>query len=198
MKDWLETNEIKEVISSFELLVDRLPKVLIDEHNWKWVIISLHNGLQGLMVLALQSSNHLNVLKDKSAEKWLKAYESKKREFPEVELDTFLYLYKKIKSERMKKYTNSIQFTPSDSQDKSIRKLNLYRNDFIHFVPKAWSIELAGLPSIIHDCIDISEFLVFESNNIDPHDKKFKIHIKKYIELSKKSLLDITEKHKTP
>jgi len=39
-------------------------------------------------------------------------------------------------------------------------QLNNLRNEFIHFVPKGWSVELAGLPQICANCINVDEFLI--------------------------------------
>lgn len=47
-----------------------------------------------------------------------------------------------------------------------MNKLNELRNDFIHFLPKVWLIEVSGLPDIVNDCIAIIELLSFESGNI--------------------------------
>lgn len=33
--------------------------------------------------------------------------------------------------------------------------LNLFRNQFIHFMPMGWSIEMSGMPSICKDSLDI-------------------------------------------
>jgi len=35
-----------------------------DDYNWKWAIIALHNSTQAFMVLALQGTSPLNVIKD--------------------------------------------------------------------------------------------------------------------------------------
>jgi len=55
------------------------------------------------MIFALRDSAGLNILKNKVAKKWLKAYEENKP-FPREMLDTFPNLYKKIKSDSMVKY----------------------------------------------------------------------------------------------
>ena len=68
---WLSTNESVETVSDFEMLAEQLNQVTEDRHRWKWAIIALHSGLQGLMVLALKGSNGLNVLRARDKKRWL-------------------------------------------------------------------------------------------------------------------------------
>jgi hypothetical protein len=66
----------------------------------------------------------------------------------------------------MLKYTTSKRFEPRGTQGASVKALNSLRNDFIHFVPKRWSIEVSGLPAICSDCLDLIEFLGWECGNV--------------------------------
>jgi hypothetical protein len=47
-----------------------------------------------------------------------------------------------------------------------MRKLNEIRNQFIHFMPKVWVLELTGLPAICLDCLAVARFLHKEGGNI--------------------------------
>jgi len=194
MENWLRTDEIQEAIISLEVVSIQLPKVSLDDHYWKWAIIGLHNALQGFMVLALQGSNYLNVLTDKCAREWLATYESGRKDYPEPKLDGFLNLYKKIKSERMNIYTSSILFKPNDSQEQSVKKLHSLRNEFIHFVPKGWSLELSGLPQIFENCLDVIHFLAFECGNVFWHEIDEK-RTREFISLVRSSINPIKEKY---
>lgn len=66
-------------------------------------------------------------------------------------MDSFLNLYKKIKGNPILGY----KFEPKRQQGRSVKKLNRLRNEFIHFMPRGWSIELSGLPCIFRDCLDV-------------------------------------------
>ena len=88
-----------DAICSLELLAEHLPKVITIPHQWKWVILSLHNSLQGFMVISLQGTNALNVLTKKSAKDWLERYESGQFSYMPRKLDDFMGLYEKIKSD---------------------------------------------------------------------------------------------------
>ena len=45
----------------------------------------------------------------------------------------------------------------SDHSDNgsSIKKINKYRNEFVHFMPKGWTLEISGLPDMCKDCLDV-------------------------------------------
>ena len=48
--------------------------------------------------------------------------------------------------------------------------LNEIRNNFIHFIPCNWSIELAMLPGRFEEVLLVIEFLIMESGNIRFYD----------------------------
>lgn len=169
MEILLKTNEFEEAVSSLQTLSEFLSSMDDDLYRWKWIILALHQALQGFMVLALRSSDGLRPLKDKSAAAWLQAHREG-QEYPKEELDTFLNLYKKIKSDRMLFYIHSRKFVPTGNEGRSVRKLNSLRNDFIHFLPRTFLMEVNGLPRICLDCISIIEFLGWQSGNILWHD----------------------------
>ncbi len=165
MNNFLKTDEYNEISKLIELLLSQSKK-LDDIYNWKWVILTLHSALQGFMIIALRDSAGLNILRDKIANKWLEAYRNDEP-YPVEILDSFLNLYDKIKSDIMLRFVHSKKFESSNDHDRSVKKLNSLRNDFIHFIPRGWLIEVSGLPKICIDCLEIIEFLGWSSNNMD-------------------------------
>lgn len=167
---WLTTDESEEVVSALEMTAEMGKRLPQDKYAWKWVILSLHSALQGFMVLALRQGNGLLALTTKSRNKWLEEYRKEgkidEKKFPKEFVDSFPNLYKKIKSDAMLAYVHSKKFEPIDSQDWSVGKLNELRNDFIHFLPRTWIIEISGLPKVCLDCLEIIQFLAWESGNI--------------------------------
>ncbi len=163
---FLKTDEFNEALKALEIVYDFLPKVIIDNYFWKWVVLSLHNAVQGFMVCTLRGSNGLNVLKDDIRDQWLEAYRRGSGDYPPEILDTYLNLYKKIKSDKMVMFYHSKKFSPEGQQGWSIKKLNRLRNKFIHYLPGGFLLEVSGLPNIIDDCLAVIKFLVFESGNI--------------------------------
>lgn len=160
-----ETDEFNEAVSVLELATEYSLKVSNDVYNWKWVVLFLHSALQNFMILALRDSAGLNILKNKVARKWLEAYEENKP-FPREILDTFPNLYNKIKSDSMVRYDSSRPFLPTGDQDESVIQLNWFRNQFTHFIPRLWLVEVDGLPKICIECLDIIQFLGWDSGNV--------------------------------
>jgi hypothetical protein len=97
--------------------------------------------------------------------KWLKAHESGGI-YPESRMDFFLSLYEKVKSDAVCRHVHSKKFVPGPSHDHSMEKLNELRNHFIHFFPKGWAIQVAGLPKLCIDCLEVAHFLGWESMTI--------------------------------
>jgi hypothetical protein len=169
MTHYLSTDEVEEAISAIEMVSESVAGAKVDIYRWKWALIALHSAVQGFMVLALRGSNGLAVLKDDVAAAWLDAYD-KNLPLPEERLDSYENLYKKAKGDRMLIYGHSRKFVPNGSQGGSINKLKDLRDDFIHFVPKGWSLEVSGLPRIFADCLDFIEFLGWECGNVLWHE----------------------------
>jgi hypothetical protein len=190
MENFLEIDETQDALISLQMMnkqLDNLERTGNTQY-WKWVIIGLHNALNGFMVLALRGTNNLNVLTEKCAKQWLIAYYSNNGKYPEPKLDNFLNLYKKIKSGKMNLYSISKSFTPSGIQDISVKKLNKLRNDFVHFVPKNWLIEVSGMPQISDDCLDVISFLAFDCGNVMWQEDDLETQTRELIEKAKQSL----------
>jgi hypothetical protein len=166
---WLRTDERKEAINSLEKTYQFILEVHNDPYNWKWVIITLHNAAQAFMVLALQGTASLNVVKDQ--DKWFEAIQLG-NEYPKQQfLLNFLKLYKDIKSEnRMMQNGYSKSFPGAKETDYAMEVLNEIRNNFIHFIPCNWSLEIAWLPVICKQVLLVVEFLILESGNVRFYD----------------------------
>ena len=211
---WLSTNESVETVLDFEMLSEQLERAIDDAHRWKWGVIALHSGLQGMMVLALKGSDYMNVIRQDDKKRcteslsenpnscgrsynilniylprtlyivWKRMLTWVFRRAPEVSVDErrgksprndlklidFLKLYAWIKGDKMLRYTDSQKFVPKGTQGRSIKQLNRLRNKFVHFTPKVWRLDLGGLPEIASDCLEIAEFLAWESGNVLWHE----------------------------
>jgi hypothetical protein len=163
--EYLRTNEREEAVRSLEWARSQAALVQCDEYAWKWVLISLHNAAQGFMVLGLWGGNGLLALRDDIAAKWLRAYREGGK-FPVEKLDDFLGLYRKVKSPTSFHSIGSVCFSGSETHDRSLKRLNDIRNDFIHFTPKGWSLEKTGLPQICLDTLDLIRHLGWETNAV--------------------------------
>ena len=130
------------------------------------------------MVLALQGTNALNVLTDKSARQWMEAYRKGSTQFAEPKLDWFPNLYEKIESNQMIMYSDSHPFQPAGTQEQSVNQLKDLRDIFVHFVPKQLILDVRSWPHIVSDITGIIEFLAFESGNITWHEESAEQRVK--------------------
>jgi hypothetical protein len=168
VEGWIRTNEENEAVRSLEMTYELLQKTSNNPYYWKWVVVCLHNSLQGFMVLALRSTDGFRILKKSSREGLSKYFKGELPEPPKkIEIESFLDLYKKIKKPKeMRIYHNSQAFAPTPSGDSNIRYLNELRNEFIHFKPQGWSISTDIFMGVLRESLNVIKFLVFESGNI--------------------------------
>jgi hypothetical protein len=169
---YYRTEEESEAADALEVAARFADEVVANGRMWRWVIIALHNAVQGFMVLSLRHGNGLAALTEESAAAWLAAYEADAKSFPDEKLDSYLCLYKKIKSTKYGTIGGNQPFVPRGSQGWSIRKLNRIRNEFNHFTPKGWSLQLAGLPRICLDALSVVSYLGWETSNVHWHDEQ--------------------------
>lgn len=163
--NWFRTDEHEEATASLEAVAEWAERIERDIAYWKWVVLALHNTLQGFMVLALRGSDGLRPLRDDIATKWLTAFRDG-GPYPDEKLDSFPNLYRKVQSDTMRFFLHSKKVAPSSALNQSMKKINTLRNDFVHFLPRSWSLEVSGLPEICLDCLALVEFLALECGNI--------------------------------
>ena len=185
---YLRTDEHEEAVRSLEWAEIQARGLVGDPYLWKWVLIALHNAAQGFLVLALWDGNGLNTLQPRIAEKWLKAYENG-GPFPAEKLDHFLNLYAKVKDSNNFHTVGAGPFIPGASSDWSLERLNEFRNTFTHFTPKGWSLELAGLPSICLDTLNLIQFLGWESTAITWYRRIHQVRSRRALTRLRSSLL---------
>lgn len=152
---------LDERINAIDYLEKTLYFIKDTEHDfmaWKWVVISLHNALYAFAICACAGSNSDIVApivkKGKNAGKRQLISFGKALEYCQ-------------KPSLMEMFTFSKYLILTDSQKESIDWLkNEFRDNFEHFPPKGWSIELHGMPQVIIDILNIIRFLAIETRNI--------------------------------
>lgn len=147
---WLRTDEREDILASLRMLSNSCDSVRADISAWKWVVIGSHSALQSAFVFHLGFGNDLLLARQEDAAAWVTAHEDGSP-YPETMMDSFPNLYKKLKQVDVLGY----RFIPRGTQGRSIKRLNQFRNEFVHFMPKGWSIELTGMPTICTDCLDV-------------------------------------------
>jgi hypothetical protein len=77
----------------------------------------------------------------------------------------------------------------TDSQKDSIRRLKkTLRNNFEHYVPRSWSIEIHGLPQISMDVLDVISFLAVDTFRYQNLNLSQRRKVKSIVYQSKKRL----------
>jgi hypothetical protein len=196
MEHWIRTDEIEETSSALETTAEVLRRIPGDLYQWKWAILALHNTVQGFMVLALRGSHSLHVYRPEDAARWLEAHEKWGPYPTDLKLDDFLNLYKKIKGELMLKFVDSKRFVPSGTQGRSVKELNGLRNEFVHFTPKGWSLEVSGLPVICLDCLNIVEFLGWESRNLPWPDENAMARVRVALDAAREAATNLRDEYR--
>lgn len=165
---YLRTDEEFEAANAMQMAAQFASGLETDIHLWRWVVIALHNAAQGVMVLSLRHGNGLLALSAESYSEWMAAYEKDETPPPE-KLDSYLNLYKKVKHQEIGQIGGNARFVPYGSEGRDIKRLNKLRNEFIHFTPKSWSLEINGLPRICLSTAKLISFLALETMNIFWH-----------------------------
>lgn len=191
---YLRTNEYEEAVRSLEFAELQAKMIASNEYYWKWVLIALHNAAQGFMVLALWNGNGLLAMSPKSAEKWLAAYEAE-ADFPKDRLDRFLNLYAKVKDEGNFHHLESKAFRPSISHDVSFKHLNNFRNEFIHFTPRGWSLPLPGLSDMALDILNLIEHFGWQSSGILWYERALPVRAKWALRRLRRTLNALKEQY---
>ena len=137
--------------------------------DWKWISIALHGALYGFAICMLKGTNYDRVI-----------FKNKNN------IDKLISLDEAIRRCQSPEYTKmtiaSKELVLSNKQKESIRILkDILRNNFIHYIPSNWSIEIHGCPGMAIDILNIIKFLALESGNYislsDNQKKKVKFYI---------------------
>jgi hypothetical protein len=127
-----------------------------DKHAFKWVLLSLHAALQGSCVCHLvTTAPPIGVATDRNTREWLAYFEESRldrsAERPQVKIAELPDLLKRIR--RCKSASDrsaDSQISLSDQEFEWWREIHLeLRNQFVHFTPRGWSIELSGIPDLV-------------------------------------------------
>jgi len=180
---YLRIDERTDVLASLSVCLRCVGSVKTEPRVWKWAILTLHNALQGAMVCHLSGTAQIGALSDNSADAWLAWHERDRRgetkrisvgtdelgipktKFatkddrpPAEKLADAETLFKRLYNEQKRRELGAGKVLDIKvTQRRSFRHLHDLRNDFSHFTPKGWSIELTGLPVIFLDALDVIE-----------------------------------------
>ncbi|MFH1058829.1 MAG: hypothetical protein V1797_09160 [Pseudomonadota bacterium] len=148
------TSEEENAVDWLEYARDSLVKR--NTHYWKHLLVGLHGSIYGLAISALGSSNP-DLVTDKRG----------------------LFSIKKALENLCKgKYLTYICGTPicfSLEINAAINKLVAFRNDFIHFSPKGWTIITNGLPLFCTKLLKPIFIIAFEMWGVKDQSRQLRI-----------------------
>lgn len=150
---WIRTNEAEDVVGSIRHTIRSVQFVGEDPLAWKWVALSLHSALQGACVCHLTTTAApVGAVTKRNAAEWMEFFNERHvnptMELPKTELMTLPELLKAArKPNSAGNGSDGVEI--SDSELSWLRRFHEdIRNQFVHFEPKGWSIEVSGIPEI--------------------------------------------------
>jgi hypothetical protein len=157
--NYLDFNEIGDVLASVDVIAVLAPTLRDNPLRWKWVILATHGAMQGAMVCAYADSANTSILTKRSEAKMWAWLNNTLEEQPTQRLDEFISLLKKC----LRGSHNCDPLVLTKKQCRSIKRLHWARNNFTHFTPQGWLIERAWLIPPIVVALDVVEELMQRS-----------------------------------
>ena len=148
MPEFLRFDEREDTISALEHAVEVASTLNAKPLNWKWLLIAIHNALQGALVCTLSGSDGTGALEDS------------KTQHPKERLAPPLVLFDRVKQQKYMQEYGGAAVVTTPQEDKDIPKLNVLRNGFTHYTSRYWCIETAGLPRIVLNAVGVVEKLL--------------------------------------
>jgi hypothetical protein len=168
MSEFVRTDECQDVLASLEQCAFSLAQARRSERAWKWVILSLHSALQGAMVCHLSGPEQLGALEEGSAENWRQWEEKciqdgaedsgdpRRKRLAREHLADAKKLFRRLHCSAARIEDGCGGIVPiTDQQRDSFEFLHDLRNEFTHFSPKSWSIDLCSIKQAIEDVLNV-------------------------------------------
>ena len=118
--------------------------------DWKWIILSVHGALYSFLIYALKGPNPDNV--------------SFKTKAWKAKLIDFMEALKRCQDPtqiNVSGFSKALQL--SKEQKQSVKRIHdEFRNQFVHYLPTIWSIELVGMPEIVARALDVVRMVSLE------------------------------------
>jgi hypothetical protein len=154
-ENWIRTNEVKDVTGSIGHVIRTSQFLSEDPLAWKWIIVALHSALQGACICHLTTTAApVGAVTERNAREWLAYFKNSITDTDAVPPKTHLMslpdLLKCVrKPNSAGDGSNTAGVAISDAELNWLRRFHEdFRNQFVHFEPMGWSIEVSGIPEI--------------------------------------------------
>ncbi len=169
MEHYLRIDEKENAIDSLQKATNFLKNTESDLLYWKWFIVAIHHSIYHFMLLALQNTDLSGIWKEPEklvdyglSRKVVDIKDSKNK------LVGFVEAFKRIQeTARMNGYVNAKPFVANIGHEEAAVCLNkILRNNFVHFSPKGWSIEISFIIEAVSPMLEVVKFLVLNSGRL--------------------------------
>lgn len=154
-KNWIQTNEAEDVAGSIRHVIRAAQFVGEDSLAWKWVVMALHSALQGACVCHLvTTAAPVGAVTERNAGEWLAFFEDSRTnpnaKPPETHLMGLPDLLKAVRRPNSAGDGSNVAGVAISESELNwlLRFHKEIRNQFAHFEPMGWSIEVSGIPQI--------------------------------------------------
>lgn len=152
---WVSADEAEDVAGSLRHALRAAQFTEEDPQAWKWVLLALHSALQGACVCHLTTTAApIGAVTERNAGEWLDYFTALRTDpnakSPKTYLMALPDLMKAIRKPRSAgDGLNEVGITLSDAELAWLRRIHdEVRNQFVHFEPMGWSLEVSGIPEI--------------------------------------------------
>lgn len=153
--NWIRTNEVEDVAGSIRHVIRASQFVGEDSIAWKWVVMALHSALQGACICHLTTTAvPVGAVTERNASEWLAYFEDSRTNRNAKPPKTHLMGLPDLLAAVRKPYSagdrsNAAGVAISECELRWLRGFHKnIRNQFVHFEPMGWSIEVSGIPEI--------------------------------------------------
>lgn len=130
--------EESNAIDYLEKAVSYIKSATSKPEDWKWVVLAIHGALYGFMICNLKGTNPDNV---STGTKHL------------IDFKTALKRCQDTAWMNLGGFASTLQL--SENQKYALRRLHSeFRNQYVHYRPTSWSIQLNGMPEMLMHVFD--------------------------------------------
>nr|CAD6602153.1 type II toxin-antitoxin system RelB/DinJ family antitoxin [Rhizobium sp. Khangiran2] len=154
-ENWIRTDEAEDVAGSIRHAIRAAQFLGEDPLAWKWVVMALHSALQGACVCHLTTTAApVGAVTERNAGEWLTYLEDSRTnpnaKPPKTHLMGLPELLKAVrKPNSAGDGSNIAGVAISEFELNWLHRFHKEtRNQFAHFQPMGWSIEVSGIPEI--------------------------------------------------
>ncbi|WP_299294197.1 hypothetical protein [uncultured Tateyamaria sp.] len=178
MKEFVNFDEFYDVQASLTSLLQALESVNQQPLLWKQVILSTHSALQGSCACILTRTDGGGAL-DKNSEERLYWYHKNQTDiaiaqqkgaetpeemvYPQLEMQGLPGLLRRLPDNLTVDIPKNFE-NCSDADVQDFWRLHDWRNSFTHFQIIDWSIEIAGLPRIVLNALQLIEKIILSDS----------------------------------